>query len=283
MAGKRTVVPDAWDDDDWEVKADQAKAVDPEPDAEPQAQMTKAQRLAHHAESNKKLWQSAEAPPEPFHFLAARSEPPLATEFKPAVKVLSRKPAPKMITKRDPLTGALSQLRVEDEDSDEEKKKIRLTPEEIRAKQQREREEKQRRYEEMRAKIFGSDPAASGSGNGSNPSSGTTTPGNATPPRSSANERGLRGRGRGRGGHRHNDSRGDSGNGQRPGSQSGPNGRELYDPNYSPKPGFPLERRGGGTPVSGRSTPRDEDQIIRSPRGPDGNSRGFAKRGAKNG
>ncbi|KAI1755109.1 hypothetical protein F4782DRAFT_527837 [Xylaria castorea] len=282
MAGKRTVVPDAWDDDDWEVKADQATAADPEPDAEPQAQMTKAQRLAHHAELNKKLWQSAEAPPETFHFLAAHSEPPLATEFKPAVKVLSRKPAPKIITKRDPLTGALSQLRVEDDDSDEEKKKIQLTPEEIRAKQQREREEKQRRYEEVRAKIFGKAPAAaSGSGNGSNPSSGTSTPGNATPPRSSANERGPRGRGRGRGGHRHNDSRGD--NGQRPGSQSGLNGRELYDPNCSPKPGFPLERRGGGTPVSGRSTPRDEDQIIRSPRGPDGNSRGFAKRGVKNG
>ncbi|KAI0453651.1 hypothetical protein F5B21DRAFT_277657 [Xylaria acuta] len=283
MAGKRTVVPDAWDDDDWQVKADQATAADlePEPDVESQGQMTKAQRLAQHAESNKKLWQSAEAPPEPFHFLAARSEPPLATEFKPAVKVLSRKPAPKIITKRDPLTGALSQLRVEDEGSDEEKNKTQLTPEEIRAKQQREREEKQRRYEEVRAKIFGTAPTASGSGNGSNPSSGTSTPGNATPPRPSADGRGSRGRGRGRGGHRHNDSRGDSGNGQRPGSQSGPNTRELYDPSYSPKPGFPLERRGGGTPISGRSTPRDEDQVIRSPRGPDGNSRGFAKRGAK--
>ncbi|KAI8951001.1 hypothetical protein F4801DRAFT_312791 [Xylaria longipes] len=281
MAGKRTVVPDAWDDDDWEVKADRVTAADPEPDAESQAPMTKAQRLAQHAELNKKLWQSAETPPEPFHFLAARSEPPLATEFKPAVKVLSRKPAPKTITKRDPLTGALSQLKVEDDDEDDEKNKIQLTPEEIRAKQQREREEKQRRYEEVRAKIFGTAPAASGSGNGSNPSSGTSTPGNATPPRPSADGRGPRGRGRGRGGHRHNDSRGDSGNSQRPGSQSGPNGRELYDPNYSPKPGFPLERRGGGTPVSGRSTPRDEDQIIRSPRGPDGNSRGFARRGAK--
>lgn len=160
---------------------------------------------------------------------------------------------------------------------------MQLTPEEIRAKQQREREEKQRRYEEVRAKIFGTAPAASSSGNGSNPSSGTSTPGNATPPRLPTDARGPRGRGRGRGGHRQNDSRGDSSNGQRPVSQSGPNGRELYDPNYSPKPGFPLERRGGGTPISGRSTPRDEDQIIRSPRGPDGNSRGFAKRGAKAG
>ncbi|KAI0489636.1 hypothetical protein F4859DRAFT_159706 [Xylaria cf. heliscus] len=287
MAGKRTAVPDAWDDDDWETKADRATATDPEPDAESQAPMTKAQRLAQHAELNKKLWQSAEAPPEPFHFLASRSEPPLATEFKPAVKVLSRKPAPQIITKRDPLTGAVSQLRVDDEDSDDDKKKIQLTPEEVRAKQQREREEKQRRYEEVRAKIFGTASAAaaaSGAGNGSNPSSGTSTPGNATPPRPPTDGRGPRGRGRGRGGHRHNDSRGDSSNGQqRPGSQSGLNGRELYDPNYSPKPSFPQERRGGGTPVSGRSTPRDEDQVIRSPRGPDGNSRGFAKRGAGGG
>ncbi|KAI3331937.1 hypothetical protein HD806DRAFT_529708 [Xylariaceae sp. AK1471] len=287
MAGERTKVPDAWDDDDWEAKADRAAVAGPEPDAESQGPMTKAERLARHAESNKKLWQSAEVPPEPFHYLATRSEPPLTTEFKPAVKVLSRKPAPKVITKRDPLTGALSKLKVEDEDSDDEKNKVQLTPEEIRAKQQREREEKQRRYEEVRAKIFGTTPAASGSGNGSNPSSGTSTPGNATPPRSAADGRGPRGRGRGRGGggggHRHNDSRADSGSSQRPGSQSGPNGRELFDPDYMPKPGFLLERRGGGTPISGRSTSRDEDQVIRSPRGPDGNSRGFAKRGAKAG
>ncbi|TGJ84118.1 hypothetical protein E0Z10_g4657 [Xylaria hypoxylon] len=285
MAGKRIGVPDAWDDDEWEAKADQAATADPKPDAVSQVPMTKAERLARHAESNKRLWQSAETPSEPFHFLAARSEPPLTTEFKPAVKVLSRKPAPKMITKRDPLTGALSQLKIDDEDSDDEKNKIQLSPEEIRAKHQREREEKQRRYEEVRAKIFGTNPAASGSGNGSNPSSGTSTPGNSTPPRSSADGRGSRGRGRGRGGggHRHNDTRADSGSSQRPGSQSGPNARDLYDPNYLPKPGFPPDRRSGGTPVSGRSVVREEDQVIRSPRGPDGNSRGFAKRGAKAG
>ncbi|KAI1820390.1 hypothetical protein F4861DRAFT_69774 [Xylaria intraflava] len=262
MAGKRTKVPDAWDDDDWEVKADRVASSSQELHEEPQAPMTKAERLAQHAESNKKLWQSAEAPQEPFHFLAARSEPPLTTDFKPAVKVLSRKPAPKMITRRDPLTGALSQLKVEDEDPDDEKNKVQLTPEEIRAKQQREREEKQRRYEEVRAKIFGATPADS---------------------------RAQRGRGRGRGGnggggHRHNDSRGDSGSSQRPASQAGSNGKELYDPNYSPRPGSTGEGRGGSTPVSSsRSTPRNEDQVIRSPRGPDGNSKGFARRGAKTG
>ncbi len=60
MAGKRTDVPDAWDDDDWEVKADRAAtAAYPEPEAESLASMTRAQRLAQHAESNKRLWQSA--------------------------------------------------------------------------------------------------------------------------------------------------------------------------------------------------------------------------------
>ncbi|KAJ8127009.1 hypothetical protein O1611_g6629 [Lasiodiplodia mahajangana] len=79
MAGRKIAVPDAWDDDDWEVKADRAAAADPDPDPtpEPEASMTKAQRMAQHAESNKKLWQSAEAPPEPFHFLrrALRTPP----------------------------------------------------------------------------------------------------------------------------------------------------------------------------------------------------------------
>ncbi|KAI1436288.1 hypothetical protein GGR50DRAFT_238944 [Xylaria sp. CBS 124048] len=276
MAGKRAKVPDAWDDDDWEVKVDRLALSSQEPDrdsqreTEMQTPMTKAERLAQHAESNKKLWQSAEAPPEPFHFLASRAEPPLTSEFKPAVRVLSRKPAPRMITRRDPVTGALSQIKVEDDEADDDKIRVQLTPDEIRAKQQRELEEKQRRYEEVRAKIFGES--------------------------STSETRSSRGRGKGRGGgggggggggsYRYNDSRGDNGSSQRPtSSQSGPsNGRELYDPNYSPKPGFTADGRGsGGTPVSGRSTPRNEDQIIRSPRGPDGNSRGFARRGAKAG
>ncbi|KAI1814705.1 hypothetical protein GGS20DRAFT_394440 [Poronia punctata] len=284
MAGKRTKVPDAWDDDDWESKADRAAVEAPKTeDEEPKIPMSKAERLALHAESNRKLWESAQAPPEPFHFLAARPEPPLATEFKPAVKVLSRKPTPKTITKRDPLTGAVSQLRLDDEESDEEKNKVQLTPEEVRAKQQREREEKQRRYEEVRAKIFGTNPAASGSGNASNTSSGTSTPGNATPPRSTDGRGRGRGRGRGGGGaHRHHDNRPDASSNHRPSSsQSGRGSRELFDPNYLPRPGSYTERRGGGAPITGRSTPRDEEQAIRSPKGPDGSTKGFAKRGAK--
>ncbi|KAI0391371.1 hypothetical protein F5Y17DRAFT_15687 [Xylariaceae sp. FL0594] len=305
MAGKKTKVPDAWDDEDWETKADRAAAAaaattrpedrdeEGEEEEKASAPLTKAERLAQHAESNRRLWESAETPPEPFYLLASRPEPPLTTEFKPAVKVLSRKPAPKTVTKRDPLTGAVSQLRLggnDDWDSDDERSAStpQLTPEEIRAKQQREREEKQRRYEEVRAKIFGTASGGSGSGNASSASSGTSTPGNATPPRSNEG-RGPRGRGRGRGGggggggggHRHHDSRPDN---SRPGSShSTPaGGRDLYDPNYSPRPSSFMDRRGGGgTPVMGRSAPREEDQVIRAPRGPESNSRGFARRGAK--
>ncbi|KAI1761524.1 hypothetical protein GGR53DRAFT_22156 [Hypoxylon sp. FL1150] len=269
-----TKVPDAWEDDDWETQAD--KAATEEPDVQPSspqpAIMSRAERLAQHAESNRKIWESAEAPRETFHYLAARSDPPLATGFKPAVKLLSRKPA-----------GAAN-----DNDEDDTPKAPQLTPEEIQAKQQREREEKQRRYDEARAKIFGA----------SDPSSGTSTPGAVTPPRS-ADGRGPRGRGNrgGRGGggggrHQRNDSRGDRGrdgnsnnNGgygpQRPNSQPGGGGRELYDPNYAARPGF----QSRGNSADRRPTPREEDQqVIRSPRGPDGSGRGgfgFAKRGAK--
>ncbi|KAI0172107.1 hypothetical protein GGR52DRAFT_573251 [Hypoxylon sp. FL1284] len=266
-------VPDAWEDDDWEVQADKAAAEEPAAQPSQPPQMSKAERLAQHAESNRKIWD--EAPPETFHYLAARADPPLATTFKPAVKVLSRKP--------------VRPADDEDEDDDESKKSApRPTPEETVARQQRERDERQRRYDEARAKIFGS-PAPNPS-----PSSGASTPGAVTPPPRSADgrghQRGRGGRGGGRGGggqHRRNESRGDrdssnNGFGQRPNSQSG--GRELYDPKYAPKPtSQPFERR----PNSGASTPRDEDQqqqTIRSPRGPDGSGRGgfgFAKRGAK--
>ncbi|KAI4870366.1 hypothetical protein F4820DRAFT_253796 [Hypoxylon rubiginosum] len=272
-----TNVPDAWEDD-WEMQADKAE---PEAQSSQAPTMSKAERLAQHAESNRKIWESAEAPPDTFHYLAARSDPPLATGFKPAVKVLSRKPV------------AASGAAHEDDDDDESKKTPQLTPEEVAARQQREREEKQRRYDEARAKIFGS----------SNPSSGTSTPGAVTPPRSADGRgpRGRGGRGGGRGGgggggggggqHRRNESRGErdtssnnnsGGYGQRPNSQSGGGGaRELYDPNYAARPGFQQRGNSGDR----RPTPREEDQqVIRSPRGPDGSGRGgfgFAKRGAK--
>ncbi|KAK5663708.1 hypothetical protein OQA88_4139 [Cercophora sp. LCS_1] len=273
---KNSKVPDAWEDD-WETLADRADKEEPEarPSAETQAPLTKAERIRKHQEEQRKLWESAEAPPE-INYLAASSTVPLTTPFKPAVKLLSRKPAPQMIAKRDPVTGLEQLTLVDDDADDEESKKPQPTPEEIRMRQQRELEEKQRRYEEARAKIFGD----------SNPPSGQSTPGTITPPNSGEgrhNYRGRGGRGRGnRGGNRQEDQ-----NRRAQNQQSSPGGRELYDPSYSPKPGFNAQRRNGeGSPLQGSrsGTPREEDQVIRTPRGPDSSGRagfGFARRGTK--
>ncbi|KAJ9157834.1 hypothetical protein NKR23_g56 [Pleurostoma richardsiae] len=283
MVGKGKV-PDAWDDD-WESAADKTARDEEEAEqhATPPPPMTKAQRLAKHAESNRKLWESAEAPPEPSFFVAnsASSNVPLAAGFKPAMKVLSRKPAPQMIARRDPVTG-IEQLTIQDDgdDDDADAQKSQPTPEEIRRRQQRELEEKQRRYEEARAKIFGESASSNSSSKASRPS----TPGSVTPPQSAEGRPNHRGKGRGRGGAFRNDSHGRTeSQGRRPGSQ--PAGRELYDPGYLPKPGFTMQKRGGDSSSPARaSTPKDEDQVIRGPRGPDGSGRGgfgFARRGAK--
>jgi hypothetical protein len=50
-------VPSAWDDD-WETTADKAEGGGEEPPDEG-VPMTKKERLAKHAEANKKLWDSA--------------------------------------------------------------------------------------------------------------------------------------------------------------------------------------------------------------------------------
>lgn len=53
--GNKGPLPDAWDDD-WEVQADKQDALrEPEP-AKP---LTQRQRLAQHAELNRKLWEEA--------------------------------------------------------------------------------------------------------------------------------------------------------------------------------------------------------------------------------
>ncbi|KAH7634949.1 hypothetical protein B0T09DRAFT_370281 [Sordaria sp. MPI-SDFR-AT-0083] len=189
--GKNDSVPDAWDDD-WESLADRAAKEEPSksPEPEREVKMTKAERLAMHAEAQRKLWEAAESEKE-INFLAATSSVPLTTPFKPAMKVLSRRP---VIAKRDPVTGLERLTLQDDEDDDEDKNKKQETPEEIRMRQQRELEEKQRRYEEARAKIFGE---AS--------SSGLSTPGSITPPKETdkadrpRSDRQNHRRGRGRG------------------------------------------------------------------------------------
>ncbi|KAG6041616.1 hypothetical protein E4U41_003227 [Claviceps citrina] len=293
---KKFAVPDAWDDD-WESQADGATKTEEDDETEqgggaslqPAPSLTKAERIMKHAEANRKIWESADAAPQTFHYLEANSTVPLTSSFKPQVKVLSRKP---VIAKRGLASGGMTQLSAEDDDDAENKKERQLTAEEIRAKQKRDLEERQRRYDEARAKIFGE----------SNPSSRGSSPGTVTPPRSDGRHLG---RGRGRGGGRasntnHHDARGPSD--MRRANNQPLTGRELYDPNFSPKVDSPAQRRGGegDGPVRGTSTghdqhqghvqyqsqtlPPQQQQAIRSPRGPDGSGRGgfgFARRGNK--
>lgn len=253
-----SAVPDAWEDD-WVTQADKP-VTEEEQQPEASAPRTKAEILAQHAEANRKIWESADAP-QTFHYLEASSGggAPLTNNFKPQVKVLSRKP---VIAKRDTGNG----------DDEETKKEVQLSPEEIRAKQKRDREEKQRRYEEARAKIFGE----------SNPSSGASSPGTVTPPRSDGHFA-SRGRGRGRGGYRNNDSRQNENrqfDAPRRAQHPSASGRELYDPNFTSRPDSQTQKRGNDN----QFTTRAEQNPIRAPRGPDGSGRGgfgFARRGAK--
>lgn len=55
---RKQAVPDAWDDD-WESQADKADEVAAAAKAEEQVKVSRAERLAEHAESNKKIWESA--------------------------------------------------------------------------------------------------------------------------------------------------------------------------------------------------------------------------------
>ncbi|MCJ1364098.1 hypothetical protein MMC16_003207 [Acarospora aff. strigata] len=255
----KTAVPDAWEDD-WEAQAD--KQVD-EPHSEnslSSGKISKSERRARQAELNKKLWEEAEAPKN-FHFLDARNDVPLKSDFKPAVKVLSRKPAAKVLVRNDPLSG-VEHLTLEDdeEDSEEEARKNTPTLEERKLKAQREREEKQRKYEEVRERLFGSTGGTT---------SGTSSPGNVTPPRAAESKSRPK-----------NKSTRDGG---RPSSSSSANGkvqnRQLYDPSYTVKP--------ESVYIQKRETPdqvQKEEQPLRAPRGPDGSGRGgfgFTPRGGK--
>lgn len=229
--------------------------------------------------------------PETFHFLQAKNDVPLKTDFKPAVKVLSRKPAPKVVARQDPTSG-MSQLTVEDDDFDDEdapSKEPSLTAEEQKSKAQREREEKQRRYEEVRERLFGGgSTAASGSG--------SSSPGHVTPPKSSGTKSAADGKGNGRG----------RGKGGRPGSTNRPGSssaspadvsarrprqgtargtgetRQLYDPNETPRQESVLLQRKEFEPSRPEtSTTGDQQQPVRAPRGPDGSGRdghGFGAR-----
>ncbi|TQS36054.1 hypothetical protein Golomagni_03505 [Golovinomyces magnicellulatus] len=151
---KKSSIPDAWDDD-WESQIDKLS------NNEKVIKLTKAERLANHAETNKKIWKSAEEP-ETFHFLAAHDQVPLKSEYKPALKVLSRQPVPLMIKQIDPVTGVVK-LKLGDDEKDEEKID-KTSPQEIRQRALREREEKQKRYDLARARILGTSSISSSLG-----------------------------------------------------------------------------------------------------------------------
>jgi hypothetical protein len=56
---KKAAVPSAWDDD-WESQADALDAAPPPKKVvEDEPKLSKAERLARHAETNKKIWESA--------------------------------------------------------------------------------------------------------------------------------------------------------------------------------------------------------------------------------
>lgn len=241
-------MPDAWDDD-WIAKG-HSSTTKSEP-APSSTKISKAERRAKQAEFNRQLWEDAEDPQDNF-FLKSRDIVPLKSEFKPAMKVLSRKPEKKLV---DNVEG-IGQLNIDDDDeSEDENKKHELTAEERREKAQREREEKQKKYEEVRQKLFGNDqfssaPTASGP---KKKSSRNTSPSR-------------------------NQSKNKNSKDSRPSSSASNKTGRLYDPNDTGKPGVSSVLR-----RETRAEP-NELQPIRSPRAPDNSGRGgfgFAPRGGK--
>lgn len=241
-------MPDAWDDD-WIAKGESSTAKN---EAAPSStKISKAERRAKQAEFNRQLWEDAEDPQDNF-FLKSRDIVPLKTEFKPAVKVLSRKPEKKSAAGVE----GIGQLNIDDDDeSEDENKKHELTAEERREKAQREREEKQKKYEEVRQKLFGNDESSSTTAV-SGPKKNNSK--NSSPPR--------------------NQSRNKNSRDSRPSSSASNKTGRLYDPNDTGKPGTSSVLR------KETKVEPDELQPIRSPRAPDNSGRGgfgFAPRGGK--
>lgn len=250
-------VPDAWDDD-WVFNADKSSTapLDPLPSSNT---MTKAERRAKQAELNKQIWQDAETPKDSF-FLNTQGEVPLKSEFKPAMKVLSRKPRPK-VASTTALPG-VEQLTLDDDDDDDENDTpdATMTMEERQQRAQREREEKQKKYEEARERLFGAEAA-----------SGTPATGNAALAVTKQN------------GESRSRSRNKGTRESRPSSSAGNKSRQLYDPNYTAKSDSLCIQKQESKSASGHSTP-NEQQPIRSPRGPDDSGRGgfgFSPRGGR--
>ena len=239
-------MPDAWDDD-WVAKADTSTPT-PEPTSS-STKISKAEKRAKQAEFNRQIWADAEDPQDNY-FLRTRDVVPLKSDFKPAMKVLSRKPKPTAAVPADP-SLSIGQLGIEDdEDSEDDEKKNTMTPQERQEKAAKDREEKQKKYEEVRQKLFGAD--------------GTSTPNSAPSSKKNGSPR--------------NQSRSKTAKDSRPSSSASNKTRHLYDPNDTSKP--------GASSVLKKETKAatNEIQPIRNPRNPDDSGRGgfgFAPRGGR--
>ena len=144
-----------------------------------------SQRLLKSALSMSKS-DSGSDNPEEFHFLTMGAAPgggallntystgssgpallASATAFRPQMTLLSRKPAPRALMRRDPVTG-IEKLMLHDDAAEAEAEaaaaaaRNQETPEQIRQRLQRDRDAKQRKYDEARAKIFGEPLPSSG-------------------------------------------------------------------------------------------------------------------------
>ena len=241
-------MPDAWDDD-WIDKADTAPATATAGPTVSSAKLSKAERRAKQAEFNRQIWADAEDPQDNY-FLRTHDVVPLKSEFKPAMKVLSRKPKANSATSADPSLG-IGQMSIEDDDdSEDDARKNALTAQERQEKAAKEREEKQKKYEEVRQKLFGDGEAPA-----SRPASSMKKDGNSR-----------------------NQSRNKTARDSRPSSSASNRTRQLYDPNDIAKFGASsvLKKETKATP--------DEIQPIRTPKNPDNSGRGgfgFAPRGGK--
>ena len=187
-------------------------------------------------------------------FLETKNDIPAPAPFKPAVTLLARKPPPQLLSRNGPTAGMAGLSLDDDDDSEEERrKKNEADFAERKVRAQKERAEKERRYAEAREKIFGS-PAASDDSRGASPSKSN------------------RAKAKGRGGR---DTQPRSSNEQSPARL--PAARQLYDPSYSAKPGYVLQKD-----ANRPATPNGQEKPIREPRGPQSSvrgGRGFAPRG----
>lgn len=237
-------MPDAWDDD-WIAKPDKTTTSA----APTNAKISKAEKRAKQAEFNRQIWADAEDPQDNF-FLRTHDVVPLKSDYKPAMKVLSRKPKPAIAAASDPSLGVSNSGIEDDEDSEDETKKTPLTSQERQEKAAKEREEKQKKYEEVRQKLFGAEQ--------------TLPPASVPPPRKDS--------------HSRNQSRTKTVKESRPSSSASNRNRQLYDPNETSKPSSSSVLK-----KEAKSAP-DEIQPIRNPKSPDNSGRGgfgFAPRGGR--